>query len=249
MSVTYGRSSGMPFAQYDPDSHYWKTCADTSLWDLMLSSLTLPSWGYLLDGVLYELPTPELLTIERGSLSWLATPTAWLGHRPAHSIGDPDRWKDPNRSNELSDQIAAMLPTPTVQASKHITMDDRGPGTLDDHNLWSVIGRLLPTPAVNDMGAGKDPEIWEAWTEKMKMVHGNSNGHGKSLEQEALKMLPTPVASDCQDRQSSENWKGHDLVSTVKQIGENTKRRSADGNPSSKDHPPLLPFEETIEID
>lgn len=211
MNVTYGRSSGMPFAQYAPDSHYWKTCADTSLWDLMLSSLILPSWGYLLDGVLYELPTPELLTIERGSSSW--------------------------------------LPTPTVQASKHLTMDDRGPGTLDDHNLQSVIGRLLPTPAVNDMGAGKDPEVWEAWTEKMKMVHGNSNGHGKSLEQEALKMLPTPVASDCQDRQLSENWKGHGLVSTVKQIGGNTKQRSADGNPSSIDPPPLLPFEETIEID
>jgi hypothetical protein len=36
-----------------------------------------------------------------------ATPTAWLGRRPSHSIGDPDRWIDPARSNELSDQVAA----------------------------------------------------------------------------------------------------------------------------------------------
>ena len=238
MNVTYGRSSGMPFAQYDPDSHYWKTCADTSLWDLMLSSLTLPNWGYLLDGVLYELPTPELPTIEHGS-SYLPTPMA------RDYKGSPS---EKYQSGGLP-RIVMTFPTPTVQASKHLTMDDRGPGTLDDHNLWSVIGRLLPTPAVNDMGAGKDSEVWEAWTEKMKMVHGNSNGHGKSLKQEALKMLPTPVASDCQDLQLSENWKGHDLVSTVKQIGENTKQRSADGNPSSIDPPPLLPFEETIEID
>jgi hypothetical protein len=73
-----------------------------------------------------------------------------------------------------------------------MTMDDRGQGTHDDHNLWSVAGRmlptpinsdyntpasewlsgrerlqlrdilaLLPTPAVNDMGAGKDPQAWD----------------------------------------------------------------------------------------
>lgn len=231
MSVTYGRSSGMPFAQYDPDSHYWKTCADTSLWDLMLSSLTLPNWGYLLDGVLYELPTPELPTIEQGS-SYLPTPMA------RDYKGSPS---EKFQAGGLP-RIVMTFPTPTVQASKHLTMDDRGPGTLDDHNLWSVIGRLLPTPVVNDMGSGKSPEWWEDWTEKI-------GGHGKILEQEALKMLPTPVASDSQDRQLSENWKGHDLVSTVKQIGGNTKRLSADGNPSLIDPPPLLPFEETIGTD
>ena len=201
MSVTYGRSSGMPFAQYDPDSHYWKTCVDISLWDLMLSSLTLPTWGCLRDGVLYELPMPELPTIEQGSL-FLPTPRTSDKNGPGHhGSGGPDLRT-----------VISMLPTPTVQASKHLTMDDRGPGTLDDHNLWSVIGRLLPTPVVNDMGSGKSPEWWEDWTEKI-------GGHGKSLEQEALS------------------------------IGGNTKRRSADGNPSLTDPPPLLPFEETIEID
>lgn len=38
----------------------------------------------------------------------LATPTAWLGRRPAHSKGDPKRWTNPERSNELSDQIAFL---------------------------------------------------------------------------------------------------------------------------------------------
>jgi hypothetical protein len=36
-----------------------------------------------------------------------ATPTAWLGRRPSQATGDPERWHDPNRSNELSDQVAA----------------------------------------------------------------------------------------------------------------------------------------------
>ena len=33
-----------------------------------------------------------------------------------------------------------LLPTPTAQAAKHAG-DDRGPGTLDDHNLWAVVTR------------------------------------------------------------------------------------------------------------
>jgi DNA (cytosine-5)-methyltransferase 1 len=55
---------------------------------------------------------------------------------------------------------------------------------------------LLPTPAVNDMGAGKTVEDWDAWTERMKAAHGNGNGHGKSLAIEAQRLLPTPRATD-----------------------------------------------------
>ena len=36
--------------------------------------------------------------------------------------------------------VAKLLPTPTVQATKH-SNDDRGPGTPDDANPWSVIAR------------------------------------------------------------------------------------------------------------
>lgn len=55
---------------------------------------------------------------------------------------------------------------------------------------------LLPTPAVNDMGAGKTVDAWDAWTDRMKSEHGNGNGHGKSLSIEALRLLPTPVADN-----------------------------------------------------
>lgn len=55
---------------------------------------------------------------------------------------------------------------------------------------------LLPTPAVNDMGASYDIEKWDAWTARMKAAHGNGNGHGNSLHIEALRMLPTPRATD-----------------------------------------------------
>lgn len=55
---------------------------------------------------------------------------------------------------------------------------------------------LLPTPACNDMGRGKTPEVWDEWTDAMRAKHGNGNGHGKSLEIEAQRLLPTPKASD-----------------------------------------------------
>ena len=58
---------------------------------------------------------------------------------------------------------------------------------------------LLPTPAVNDMGEGKEPEAWDAWTAVMQAKHGNGNGHGKSLAIEAQRLLPTPVVTDAKD--------------------------------------------------
>ena len=55
---------------------------------------------------------------------------------------------------------------------------------------------LLPTPAVNDMGAGETVDEWDAWTDRMKAAHGNGNGHGKSLAIEAQRLLPTPRAGE-----------------------------------------------------
>lgn len=87
-----------------------------------------------------------------------------------------------------------LLPTPQAMDTAG-SMDDRrstsgyGPALRD-------ITALLPTPAVNDMGASYDVERWEAWTARMKAEHGNGNGHGNSLHIEALRMLPTPTSTD-----------------------------------------------------
>jgi hypothetical protein len=157
MSDTCGPMFEMPLAQYDPDERCWKTSEVTSLWALPMSSLTLPAWGCLRDGALFEQPTPELLTTGHGFLS-LPTPRAQNGEPRNQTIYKRE-----------------------------------GP-----QNLENALA-LLPTPAVNDMGAGKDPQAWDDWTQRMRQAHGNGNGHGKSLEQEALKMLPTPTAV-CRDR-------------------------------------------------
>lgn len=191
----YGRSLGMPSARYSQDSQSWRTCEDTSLWDLPMLLVTLPAWGTTRGGVLFELQMPE------------------------HLMGG---------------QECSSLPTPTAQAAKHL-LDDRGPNTPDDCNLWSVVGRIavLPTPVVNDMGSGKTTEWWDEWTEKI-------GGHGKSLEQEAIRMLPTPNASDVgkhagQPRHKREGHQARlaDVLEYLPQWnGVNTDQPLQDGSPS-----------------
>jgi len=68
---------------------------------------------------------------------------------------------------------------------------------------------LLPTPAVNDMGKAYTPEQWDEWTAKMQAAHGNGNGHGKSLEIEAARLLPTVRVKNNENRQS-EGYGGED---------------------------------------
>jgi DNA (cytosine-5)-methyltransferase 1 len=58
---------------------------------------------------------------------------------------------------------------------------------------------LLPTPAVNDMGAGKTVDAWDAWTDDMRRKHGNGNGHGASLAIEVQRLLPTTTTRDYKD--------------------------------------------------
>jgi len=101
----------------------------------------------------------------------------WSG-RPANSDSEP----------------VALLPTPRAGDG-----DKGGPnqrGSSGDYMLPSAVVHLLPTPACNDMGKAYTPDEWDAWTAKMKAAHGNGNGHGKSLEIEAARLLPTPSVAD-----------------------------------------------------
>jgi hypothetical protein len=71
---------------------------------------------------------------------------------------------------------------------------------------------LLPTPAVNDMGAGKTVEAWDDWTARMQAKHGNGNGHGASLSITALRLLPTPRASDGEKGGPNQRGSSGDLM-------------------------------------
>lgn len=108
----------------------------------------------------------------------LPTPTTSDTNRPgAHGDGGADPrtavsllptpqardWKDAGPSEagrrRHSPPIVDLLPTPTSQAAKH-GADDRGLGTLDDFNLWSVatrIGAPTPPPSTDGKPPSDDP--------------------------------------------------------------------------------------------
>jgi hypothetical protein len=238
MSDTCGLTFEMPLAQYDPGERCWKTSEATSLWALPMSSLTLPAWGCLHDGVLFEQPTPARPTTAH-DFSSLPTPVA------DHSRGLPQTGTD---FQSLPNVAMSFLPTPRAQngESRNQTIYKReGP-----QNLENALA-LLPTPAVNDMGAGKDPQAWQEWAARQKAADGRPAPHGKSLEQEALKMLPTPVSSDAthsgpNQRDSSGRLS---LTATAVRVGATTHLPLTDGNTSSDDqHQPQL-FAETTATD
>lgn len=97
----------------------------------------------------------------------------------------------PTPEHLISGPDYSSLPTPSAA-------DGNGGGRLNSpghqRTLPGTVRELLPTPAVNDMGRGKTPDEWDAWTAKMQAAHGNGNGHGKSLEIEAQRLLPTPTS-------------------------------------------------------
>jgi DNA (cytosine-5)-methyltransferase 1 len=130
-----------------------------------------------------------------GPPTCLATPTAWLGRRPAHSVGDAERWNNPNRSNELSDQIADLLPTSTAMdghGARNLTArrSTVGPATnntgttLSDvayANLWNrygpaiaaheqALGRPAPSPVVDAPTTGARAALSPRFVEWMQML-------------------------------------------------------------------------------
>ena len=78
-------------------------------------------------------------------------------------------------SDHGSSSSPELLPTPVADNSRGLPQ----PGT-DYQSLPNAVV-LLPTPVVNDMGAGKTVDQWDEWTTGMQAKHGNGNGHGPSL--------------------------------------------------------------------
>ena len=84
------------------------------------------------------------------------------------------------------------------------------------------------------MGRGKTPEDWDAWTAKMQAAHGNGNGHGKSLEIEAQRLLPTPAARDAKGPHMADRRGG---LCLARMVGATTAPPSPDGSASLDDQP------------
>jgi len=180
MNDTYGPMYAQPLMRFDQDTQSWRTSLDTSLWDLPMSSPTLPASGLMRNGVLFERPMLERPTSATGSSS-LPTPRAQVRQ---------DIYNREDYHYNLEEALAT-LPTPTV-------MDMGNNKTLEEWKKWkdsigsSQTGSLtaavlatLPTPNARDY---KDQSF------SPRVLDGRS--HGELPEIVGRNFLPTPTAGD-----------------------------------------------------
>jgi hypothetical protein len=148
-----------PLMRFDQDTQSWRTSLDTSLWDLPMSSVTLPASGLMRNGELFERPMLERPTNATGSLS-LPTPKA------TNNENQPSPGYD-NLSSILQDHVEprlkllgqreatvtqppqSLFPTPRAQARQDIYNRE------DYHyNLEEALA-TLPTPLAGSMGRNR----------------------------------------------------------------------------------------------
>ena len=117
-----------PLAFYDPKEYCWRMSQGTLLSEVSELLPKLPDWGMSAAGALYELATPEPLTVERDFLSGrnLPTPGATDDIKPRPQRVDKGRY-------DLVDMIGTLamenlLPTPTARDYKDIS--SKGPQDL-----------------------------------------------------------------------------------------------------------------------
>lgn len=148
------------------------------------------------------LPTPRTSDGEkggpnqRGSSGDLMLPSAVM--QDALLLGTPRA----TRGGSTTETLEKLFPTPGASDGEG-GKTARG-GDRSDEPLLGGIAKLLPTPAVNDMGEGKTVEWWDEWAPRQKAADGRPAPHGKSLNIEAQRLLPTPQAHDAKGPKSAE---------------------------------------------
>jgi hypothetical protein len=236
---TSGLSSFGPFAFYDPESSSVRTSRLTLGLGLTESSLTLPKWGWMSAGALYERPTQVPHTSDPVSSSLLPTPVAHDDRKsPEASLAHKQR---SGRTQLTSLNVLAkadfkqpMLPTPTSRDGKGRNQRD------DDTCLPGAVAKLLPTPTTDDANnltreSGEYGSLTRSVTllptpttepQSRRATLPNVADHtakpGVTLL-DAVRLLPTPIARDASQR----HREGGKTLRTA--IGELTDRPSNDG--------------------
>lgn len=185
MTDTSGLSSSAPFAFCDPDTSSVRTSQPTLDLGLTESSVTLPKWGWMSGGALYERPTQVPPTSVPVSSSLLPTPVAQDDRKsPEASLAHKRRM---GRTQLTSLSVLAkagfkqpMLPTPTSR-------DGKGRNQRDDRSCLPGAVKLLPTPVAQDAAAARRATL--------PNVANHTAKPGVTLL-DAIRLLPTPTTDD-----------------------------------------------------
>lgn len=217
--------------KFDPDSCSWKTVRCLFPEDLDWSSLTLPDWGSLHDGELWERTTQALPTEGSESGCW---PT------PRASEAGPDFAKLDRSATGISLQTAvAMWPTPRA-GNPGSRPNGKGGKILEEEvkiaeGLRERGQKMFPTPRAEDSqctGAHRgNPDTLHSFTkmfptptanEDSYRLNGNSqqsNSLGAMMRREALNW-PTPrTAGMCGGTGNWEQLKKNTTLEEARKMG------------------------------
>jgi hypothetical protein len=169
--------------KYDRDSSGWKTHQCLFPEVLPWSSVTLPKWGMMRDGVLWERTMPARLTRGIGVGSW-----------PTPNQRD---WKDsgPTQGNRKSPNLGTMVHRPPLGSNVNAAMT--GGATSTECTPTNASARRLTNGSPTPMGAFPTPTASMMTAADMEQARyaGNKGGNRPSY-QEAKQTWPTPSSNN-----------------------------------------------------
>ena len=182
-SLGNGQDSGPKWlalsVRFDPASCGWKTVRCCGEKDSDWSSLTLPKWGSLHDGELWERTTPALPTSATGSGCWVGTPTAAMSRRSEKFRG----LKKLPTPAEL-----VRWPTPMAQDAKHSGYAPSGPGKRDKL-AYAVVMANWPTPKASDAKVRRITDKWRG-EDLGSQVTAEEEANGREMPKAGGKLNP-----------------------------------------------------------
>ena len=216
-----GPMSLMPFANYDPATHSWKTCEATLLSDSETFSPTLPPAGILRSGRLSPRPRLALHIAGIASSSW-PTPTA-SDHierkstqtKPGsrHSLTLPDavkRWPTPTAVQRPNEGNVRMLRAKVLAGE----MTSEEAEAMLGKSVWEAQGKipaLWPTPTTQEV---EHPNA--VWNENGRRISSTGTTHSMGLA-DAVQFWPTPTVDDAKNVNPKPNRR-KSLVSEVNRV-------------------------------
>ena len=134
--------------KFDPVSSSWKT--HRCLWeeDLPWSSVTLPKWGMMRDGVLWERTTPELPIEEKGSGYW-PTPVHSEARQGYQNRNNGKKGSQKSLTTMVVDRARKEWPTPVASDTGIRKKNYAQGGTPLSKAAW-----MWPTPAAQQQQGG-----------------------------------------------------------------------------------------------
>ena len=170
-------------AKYDPDSCLWKTAQCSLLGEEPESLATLPRWGMTVDGLLWERPTLEPITSEKGCGSLEGWPTPRSCSAMAATITPESAWNEKRNPNLETIVGKRLWPTPTSHMAKETNAPSeharntptltaqvnwptpRTAGMCGGTGSWELLNKNTTKEEARQMGAGNGGKLNPTWVE------------------------------------------------------------------------------------